>query len=265
MSLSNKIRGLREVWLFDNRLWLAVTRVFFRNETLQVYRYNGIEFLTDHAGGDANGAREVFATDMYRRFIPQMAFPGPINVLDLGANNGGFPLLLHAAGLDLKRVVSVELNPQTFLRLEFNLKRNLECDVFPLNAALCGSDRTIEVSLGKGSVSDSIYQDPSMPVNNQNRYSIRGRTLDHFADEYFPGEVIDICKIDVEGAEFEVFAGDGIAALARCRYLIMEIHERDGRRKEEIVPVIESMGLAYHPPGPDADPTVHFFVNSKQL
>ncbi len=43
-----------------------------------------------------------------------MKLEGPINVLDLGASNGGFPLLLHADGIPLKKVVSVEFNRNTF-------------------------------------------------------------------------------------------------------------------------------------------------------
>ena len=44
--------------------------------------------------------------------------------------------------------------------------------------------------------------------------------------------------------------------------MIMEIHERDGRRAEEIIPVIEALGFRREPTDGDADPTVHFFINS---
>lgn len=261
MSLSNKIRGLKEVWAFDNRLWLTFTKTFFRNESLQVYRYKGTEILTDHEGGDANGAREVLLSPMYRRFLSRMKPDGPANVLDLGANNGGFPLLLATSGIELKKVVSVEFNPQTFVRLQFNLARNLGCEVVAINAALCGEERIIETALGKGSVSDSIYSANSK--SGLKACTISGLTLDHFYKTYFDEEVIDICKIDVEGAEFEVFLQPHHRSISNCRYLIMEIHERDGRTKEEIVPVLESLGLIRQEEEPGADPTVHFFINSR--
>ena len=241
MSLSNKIRGFRDIWAFDNRLWLTITKTFFRKENLHVYRYKGVEILVDHAGGDSNGAREVLSSPMYRRFLPRMKLAGPINVLDLGANNGGFPLLLLTSGV--------------------NLTRNLSCDVVPVNAALCGERRTLEVALGNGSVSDSIYENDS---NSESRpCRIQGLTLDDFCKTYFENEVIDICKIDVEGAEFEVFLKPHHQALTQCRYLIMEIHERGDRRKEEIIPVIERLGFVRQNPDADADRTVHFFVNSR--
>lgn len=261
MSLRNKLRGIGEVWAFDNRIWLTFTKTFFRNENLQIYRYKGAEILTDHAGGDANGAREVLSSPMYRRFLPKMRLDKPVNVLDLGANNGGFPLLLATSGVKLKKVVSVEFNPHTFVRLQFNLLRNLDCEAFPLNAALCGHERIMEIALGKGSVSDSIY---ARSTDSQTgKYQINGLTLDHFCSAYFPDEVIDICKIDVEEAEFEVFTEPHHSLLSRCRYLIIEIHERGRHKKEEIIPVIEALGLIRQDPDADADPSVHFFINSK--
>jgi FkbM family methyltransferase len=259
MILGNKIRGLKEVWAFDNRLWLAFTKLFFPKENLQVYRYDGIEILTDRDGGDANGAREILTSPMYRRFLPCLKLGGPANVLDLGANNGGFPLLLLASGIELKKVVSVEFNPQTFVRLHFNLTRNLACEVEPVNAALCGHERTINVSLGKGSVSDSIYRENRDSEGRS--YAISGRTLDDFCETYFPKDTVDICKIDVEGAEFEVFLGPHHASISRCRYVIMEIHEEVDRRAEDIIAVLEKLGLERQPTEPTADQSVHFFVN----
>ncbi len=261
MSLGNKIRGLKEVWAFDNRLWLAFTKTFFRSENLQIYRYKGVEILVDHAGGDSNGAREVLTSPMYSRFLPRMKLDGPINVLDLGANNGGFPILLHTCGIKLKKLVSVEFNPRTFARLHFNLTRNLPGEVVPVNAALCGENRIIEVSLGNGGVSDSIYE--NTPNAEATPYTIRGMTLDDFCKTWFENEVIDICKIDVEGAEFEVFLEPHHKSLRQCRYVIMEIHERGARRADEILPVIKDLGFVRQEQDADADPTVHFFLNSQ--
>jgi FkbM family methyltransferase len=261
MSLQNKTRGWREIWGFDNRLSLICTRLLFPREELLVYRYKGLDILTDRAGGDSNGAREVLTSNMYRRFLPRMKFDGPANVLDLGANNGGFPLLLKTSGIVLKKVVSVEFNPRTFVRLHFNLLRNLTCETIPVNAALSGENSTLNVRVGKGSVSDNIYEQQTESGNAVEK--IEGITLDNFYETYFGSEVIDICKIDVEGAEFDVFLRPNHSHLRDCRYLIMEIHERNGRTAGEILPVISELGFVRQPNDADADPTVHFFKNSR--
>lgn len=261
MSVQTKIRGLREVWQFDNRWWLVLTKTFFAKEKLHIYRYKGLEVLIDHAAGDANGAREVLTSQMYRRFLPQIKCEGGLNILDLGANNGGFPLLFKAEGFSLKKVVSVELNPKTFSRLRFNLERNLDCEAVLINGAVCGEEKILEISLGEGSVSDSIYE--NVNAGGAKTYKLSGHTLDAICDAHFQNETIDVCKMDVEGAEFEVFQQGAYKSLERCKYLIMEIHERDGRTKEEILPVIESVGLVRQAAPADADPTVHFFINSR--
>ncbi len=260
MSLNNKIRGLREIWQFENRLALIVIKILFPREKLNVYRYKGLEILTDQVGGDANGAREVLTSPMYRRFFPKMTLERPINVLDFGANNGGFPLLLAAEDIELGKIVSVELNPNTFVRLNFNLNRNLTCEVIALNAALCGENKKLRVSLGAGSVSDSIFSERT--DENPQVSEIDGHTLDYFIETYFGDRQIDILKIDVEGAEFEVFLKPSHSRISQCRYLIMEIHERNGRLAEEIVPIVENLGFERQPLDPSADPSVHFFINS---
>src|SRR5205085_9721291 len=98
-----------------------LTKVLFPSESLLVYRYRGLDILMDRTGGDANGAREVLTSPMYRRFLPSIKLDHPANVLDLGANNGGFPLQLLASRIKLRKILSVEFNPNTHIRLHFNL------------------------------------------------------------------------------------------------------------------------------------------------
>lgn len=261
MSLGTKIRGLREVLSFDNRLWLALTKTLFRGENLHIYRYKGIDILADHRAGDANGFRDVLTSKMYRRFLEKMKFDAPINILDIGANTGGFPLLLFTSGLSLKKVVSIELHPETFLRLHFNLHHNLTCESIAVNAAVCGSSKNIEVKLGPGSVSESIYSNSD--ENGAKAYEIFGYSLDEIYSKYFQDEVIDVCKIDIEGAEFEIFVEPHHKSLQHCRYLIIEIHEQGSQTTDQLLPIITSLGFVHFPPSSDADQAVHFFENRR--
>ena len=251
---------MREIWAFDNRSWLVITRTFFPRESLQIYRYKGLDILTDTNSGDANGAREVLTSPMYRKFLPLMKLENSLNILDLGANNGGFPLLLASSGFQLKKVVSVEFNPKTFIRLHFNLLRNVRGVAVPLNAALCGEDTMLNVSIGDGSVSDSIYEQNS--ELGAETYEIEGKSFDSLYNEHFNNETIDICKIDVEGAEFDVFRQPFHSAIVNCRYLLIEIHEHEGRDKNDVLSVIGNLGFVRQEIGTEGDPWVHFFVNS---
>ncbi|HVF30714.1 MAG TPA: FkbM family methyltransferase [Pyrinomonadaceae bacterium] len=248
------------MWQFENRLPLILMRTLFPRENLYIYRYKGVEVLTDVNGGDANGARELLTSPMYRRFLPLMDVKGELNVLDIGANNGGFPLLLATSGLNLRKVVSVELNPNTFLRLRFNLERNLRCEVVALNAAVCGAPGKLKLSLGAGSSGDSIYNGGT--DSSANVFEVEGLTFDQMYESYFAGETIDVCKIDIEGAEFDVFANASHQNIRNCRYLIMEIHDGEGRDAEHIISRLSALGFQHRPN--DDDPAVHFFVNSSR-
>ena len=245
--LARRFGGLRAVWPFDNRWQLILARTLFRRTGLAVYRMKGREILVDHRGGDENGTRLCLASDMYKKYLKVMKFSGPINVLDLGANGGGFPLMLVLAGVPLKRVVCVEMNPQTFTRLQFNIARNVQGDHRVINAAVCGARRTFDLVLGSGSTGDSLYT-PSVASKGEaarSRYSIAGLTLDDVLREEFDGAgTVDLCKMDVEGAEYEILFSPSHSLIKKIRYLIIEIHQNHSRTKEELLTRLAALGFA---------------------
>lgn len=238
--MKSKINGIKEIWRFDNRWQLIASRLFFPSEKINVYRYKGLEILEDHAAGDANGAREVLTSPMYRQFLPQMNLPNEINVLDLGTNNGGFPLLLKSENIQIKKLVCVEFNPKTFSRMRFNIERNFDCEFVCLNAAVCGENKEIEVALKDGgSTDDSIYDSRK----NGKKYLVQGLTFDAIYERTFNNEIVDLCKIDVEGAEFEIVGGGECQNLKKCRYLLMEIHHGETRKRAVVLQKLNALGF----------------------
>lgn len=238
--MKSKINGIREIWRFDNRWQLILSRLFFPKERINIYRYKGLEILEDHAAGDANGAREVLTTEMYRRFLPQMNLPAEINVLDLGTNNGGFPLLLKSEKIEIKKLACVEFNPKTFSRMRFNIERNFDCEFTLLNAAICGENREIEIALKSGDSTDrSIYD----VQTDGKKYRLQGLTFDEIYRRIFDGETIDLCKMDVEGAEFEIVEGGECERLKNCKYLLIEIHHNEKRDRNFVLQKLDALGF----------------------
>lgn len=259
MSIQNKIRGIREIWRFDNRWNLVLNRIFFSREPLNIYRLGGIEFVTDHTAGDANGAREVLTSDMYSKFLSKMDLSGGMKVLDVGANNGGFMLMLRSRNVAIKNGVSVELNPETFVRLQFNLGRNFAGNVTARNLAVSGTKRKIAFAAQPdGSVADNIYSDPVAGA-----HEIDGITFDELYHTEFEGEIIDLCKIDIEGAEFEMVSSGNCEAIRNCRYLLMEIHHSGTRDRSLVIDALDKLGFDEREgEGKHGDSHyVHFFVN----
>ena len=247
MTLSTKIAGLKAISVFDNWPLLVIQRVFDRSAGLLVYRKNGLEILVDHRGGDEFGTRECITSGMYRKYVHSMNLSNPATVLDLGANGGGFPLMLFIEGVRLGHTVCVEMNTATYLRLAVNLSTNLGPAAVAINAAVCGmtDGSEIQIELVRGGTSTGISSRslkadvPTVPV--------RTTTLQALYDRYFKGQSIDLCKIDIEGAEYEVFESSADSLLQNIRYLLIEFHNPE--KTPAVVQRIRSLGFTEMTPG----------------
>ena len=219
----HSFRGLEAVFAFDNWPMLLVGRVFDRKTGFVAYRKKGFDILVDHHGGDQCGTRMCIATDTYSRYLPLFDLPRPVRVLDLGANGGGFPLMLRIADVELACAVCVEMNPLTYRRLQVNLTTNLGSSAVAINAAVCGTKGSeIPIQPSRGSTGLSMYQiraESSAP-----HVLVPTTTFQTLYDQYFENQYVDICKVDIEGAEFDLFASSPDELLRKIRYLIVEIH-----------------------------------------
>ncbi len=256
MGLANKVEGLRALLFFDNRWHLAVQRILFPNDPCSVYRIGGLRILVDHSAGDANGTREVFTTPMYRRTLAAMDRDEITTVLDVGAHTGGFALLTATEVPGLERVLCVEMNPNTFHRLAYNLNENLPDRARAVHAAVCGTRDALTVPLGRGGTGDSMTG--SIDSTDVRPYVIPALTLDDVIAEAAGVSTVDLCKIDIEGAEYEIVDSGSFRQLRRCRYVIIEIHRRAGRSADEILEVFAELDFAPLLP-PEGD--VHSFYN----
>lgn len=201
MLNKHAFRGLEAVLFFDNWPILLLGRLCDRKTGMVIYRKQGLDILVDHRGGDQCGTRMCIATDTYRKYLPLFHLSGPVRVLDLGANGGGFPLMLSIAGLQIARAVCVEMSPLTYQRLALNLMTNLGSSAIPLNAAVCSmlEDSEIPITLTRGGTGDSLYRN-QCKKDVESCISVRTTTLAALIDQYFENECVDICKIDIEGA-----------------------------------------------------------------
>jgi FkbM family methyltransferase len=169
-------------------------------------------------------AREACFTGLYeppvtRVFQRHVAEGG--TVIDAGANWGYFALVAGAAVGPRGRVVALEPDPRQHARLQ----RNLDLNAFPHVQALPsaaaaragemrltgytdGHDNRGTSSIVRGDAPESAFVVPTI-------------TLDEIAGT----AVIDIVKIDVEGAEDLVLAGmrDGLSS-RRYKAILLELH-----------------------------------------
>jgi FkbM family methyltransferase len=243
--IKTALAGWKAIVDFDNRWQILFNRLFFRKHGALIYKKGKLNILIDHGSGDASGTRDCIVSDMYRRYIPMLRADRPLVVIDCGANGGGFPLMLLANGLQLKRLACVEMNPNTFARLRFNISRNVQAEQVVLNAALCSDGRTLALDLGSGGTSDSIYGRSGPEGQPETRHVVNGITLDDLIRRHLPDEkCIDVCKIDIEGAEHEIFASTTCSLASRVKLLIIEIHGSDSEAVARCARRIAALGFA---------------------
>ncbi len=256
-----KVNALKEFYFFDNFISLVIQR--FLKSRMSFYKKGDLHFITDYDGGDSTGARHVISRKLYDEFIIilQNKNVSIQNILDIGANNGGFVLSLMSQKNQLKKIVAVEFNYKTYLRLHFNLlynlSRNIKIEI--VNAAASGNDTIIPTTDNLGSTGLNIY---SKDFGDQELYNVQGYSFNTIYKKYFEGSVIDICKIDIEGAEYELFYSDNINNIRHVRFLLIEIHNLPSQNKAELIQKIIDFGFDLILPGNSISPDVYLFENS---
>lgn len=264
MSLKTKLTGFKSMLSFDNRSQLILNRLLFPNEPVLHYRLNSVTFIENREGGDANGARDLLTSTMYSAYLEHLQMADTVSVLDLGANNGGFPLMLKCLGRNVGRLACVEMNPFVVARLLYNIRHNFGTQAKVINAAVVGSPRKIVMPLSLGSTSESVFASAKGSVGERS-YEVEGRTFDEIYIECFGADhIVDICKIDIEGAEFEVLFSDNANLVLQCRCVFMEIHSLPNRDRSTLVENMIKRGFALVAPENSVDNWVYCFKNTSR-
>jgi FkbM family methyltransferase len=249
-------QGLRDLFKFDHLPHLLSQRLLGRGSGWTVYRKGSLCFLVDHSAGDQNGTRDCLSQPMYRDLLRQMRLPKALRVLDLGANGGGFPLLCLDEGHDLTALACVEVNPWTFSRLAVNVTHNVGPHARLMNVAIGGHERPLSLRLPRGGTGHSIYEGSG----DGDEVSVRVRSFDDLYGEAFGSAPVDVCKMDVEGAEYETVLEGPVECLCKVHHLIIEIHEAPAERQQALRRRLEALGLKHVMTSPAHD-DVHLFTN----
>jgi FkbM family methyltransferase len=162
---------------------------------------------------------EIFLTHVYEPVTSAGNTLGPVKqIIDLGAN-AGFSVRLWRHRFPEARVIAVEPDPGNFAAC----KRNVE-------AAGGGDDNHVQlVQACVAGKPGTVYLDRSAEecaftmTSTQSGEPIPALTLPMILDQCHADDVIDILKIDIEGAEREMFA-DCASWLGRVRSIMIELH-----------------------------------------
>jgi len=183
---------------------------------------------------DVNGPGEVFGLHEYD--TPWLDWSRIAYVLDAGAHVGGFTL--WAAARSKCRIIALEPNPSTRELLEANVRgQQLDDRVQVKPWALAASRGERHLRAAPDSAATALVDDSA-----RGDLDVAAVTLaDAITSSGFPR--IDLLKMDIEGAEHEVFGAISSDTLRLVDFWIVECHPGPGASQEAIAGVLTSAGF----------------------
>lgn len=152
--------------------------------------------------------------------------PAPATLIDLGANEGFYTLLMKRCNPQL-RVIAVEPVAENAALLRRNVSENGVTGVTVIEAAVTAQSGEIEIETYPhvGSVASTDLQAFPRPWIHADRIRRRAVPSRTFAELFRAHnlEAADIVKMDVEGSEEEIITGN-LETLRACRRIVVECH-----------------------------------------
>jgi FkbM family methyltransferase len=162
---------------------------------------------------------QIFLKKEYEFILERL----PKTIIDAGANIGLASIYFSNKYPEAK-IIAIEPEENNFSLLRENVKPLNNVTV--IHAALW--DKNEDVNLVDPGLGESGFmtEDKNELGNfpRKFRHSIKGITIDKLIEDY-ELHTIDILKIDIEGAEKEIFK-DTLSWIERVNMLIIELHER---------------------------------------
>lgn len=167
--------------------------------------------------------REIFDEDVYETPFDYM--DGKI-VLDIGANIGAYSIYCGLGGATVYAYEPDDYNWELLLRnIALN---NLEDKVIPFKLGIYSGSGTEVLYNGQGA---SFIKGNKTPTREAQRILDSGtvpeqdiETITLLEAVKDIGKKIDICKVDVEGSEYAIFAKAPKEAVGSLKYITMEFH-----------------------------------------
>ena len=205
---------------------------------------DGLRLHGDHIG-QLYYVRELSESDREATFVALLksAIEPGMTIVEVGAHMGYITMQSARAAGPAGRVFAFEANPRAVPLIERNLADNDLGDrvtVVPL--ALGDVPGVHAFYLSGGGDTSSLQQ----PDGVSERIEVTVTTLDDWLD---PGVVVDVIKLDIEGAEVAALRGmsetlgraaPDLVVFAECNQAMLE---RSGSSPEELLESLRSVGL----------------------
>jgi len=192
-------------------------------------RFNSKDIIIHLRSGARIRLRDLFGRDfsvlmqLVSEFESQLdtfhTLDNPKTIVDVGANFGIFTVLI-ARIFPLAKVYAVEPHPDNFELLKHNIALNDLNNVTPIRAAVTDHEGTVSLLVDRDAASHTIALDLPTKIAS---IPVEAITLGRF-------QHIDLLKLDIEGAEYDVLRQPPNASV-----MILEIHDRPNCNKQVLL------------------------------
>ena len=207
-----------------------------KNYNFQIREY--AEDPSDDHNLDFKVINETWIENVYR--IHQGQFFGSGVFVDIGANIGAVSLFVDSFNKDREddskiKVYSVEPEPNNLYLLNKNIENNPTENITIVNNAIWYEEKMVSISNRGGNSSILDLEEDSSEV--------LAITLETLFLTYDIKEV-DVMKIDIEGAEFDLIINTPAETLAKINRLVLEFDKSfDGRFGQMIEKLSKQFGI----------------------
>ncbi len=220
-------------WLGKRISFLLRKPVLWRNQEVIDISVTGINFRL-YPKTNLSDKRLLCTPNLLNgkeRAFLEREIPPDATVVDVGANIGGYSLLL-AAKIPNARYLCIEPDPEMYHRLEQNVQFNHTLKGFILsNVALTETDGKVTLYI----TDTNRGQNSLIPPNDldaHNTIDVNGATLYNLLKQYDISRP-DLLKLDIEGIELPVLRGFFNEAPESYwpDFIQLEQHKREGHLK----------------------------------
>lgn len=183
---------------------------------------------------------EIWNEGYYSKHFP---FGKKAVVVDIGAHNGYFSVFASmntAKGSVIYAYEPVRENYDIMLQ---NLALNNIKNVKAINMGISREGQPLDIYINSAHTGGhSIFRERVEKYDIANIEKIQVQCIPF--DRVVPEEVdtVDYCKIDIEGAEFEVLLGASEASLKKINNYAVEFHEFGGYKADDLLALFKHLG-----------------------
>ena len=217
---------------------LALAETKWRPDEVTYKLRNGLTVVTPNADGARHPLYEIFSDDAYRIGELTSGLDADATIIDVGGQIGGFSMAL-AKAMPQARIHVYEASPTSAGYVSRNIDSNGLDSRVTVHATAMASETGSFTFVDSGDASG--LNGLTAPEGLGSEVTVPATTFDEAVKG--AGGPVQLVKIDVEGAEYDIILPSDKSSWADVRKVVMEYHPVEGHSLEELTDFFAAVGI----------------------